>query len=622
MRKTFYVIIILLPFHFISAQEAIHEENVKTDIEKVTVFLDGAQITRVKNVTLNTGITLIKFENLSPFIRSKSVQVKAKGDATVLSVNHHQNYLDKLDKSDHLIGLEKKLEANKKKVRIEKARIEILGEQIDFLKENRDIGGKNQTLSVSDLRSASDYFGQKLTELKMAQIEQKEGLMELISNQKEIEDQISNLSSSKDYANGEIHVKIETKSAARINFEITYLVNNASWHPSYDIRAKNVNSPIDLVYKANVRQDTKVDWKNVKLRFSSANPSISGIAPSLKTYYLDYYTAPPRYDREINQVSGFVFDSDQQPLPGVNIVVKGTTIGTITNFDGFYSIAVPDGSSMLEFSFIGFNSQILAVNKETINVYLEENAESLEEVVVLGYGKKDNALGRSLSGKASGINIESDDAESIPVVQVENQTSIDFAIDQPYTVRSDNQSFTVDMIRHDLEASFQYFSVPKIENDAFLLAKFTDWQQYNLLEGEANIFFENTFVGKTLLDTRYASDTLEISLGRDKNVQVKRKKITDNSSKRMVGTKKEAMKEWKITVRNNKSERINMLLQDQIPVSRLDEIKVEVVQRSKGELNANSGQVNWNLDLAPGEEKEIDLKYSVKYPKNKTLTVE
>src|SRR5690554_3651924 len=119
---------------------------------------------------------------------------------------------------------------------------------------------------------------------------------------------------------------------------------------------------------------------------------------------------------------------------------------------------------------------------------------------------------------------------------------------------------------YDLPAFYQYYCVPKIDKDAFLIANIVDWEKYNLLEGEANVFFEDTYVGKTLMDVRYASDTLEISLGRDKKVSVNREKIKDYTAKQFIGNKKEETRAWKTTVKNNKNQAINMIILDQVPV--------------------------------------------------------
>jgi uncharacterized protein (TIGR02231 family) len=130
------------------------------------------------------------------------------------------------------------------------------------------------------------------------------------------------------------------------------------------------------------------------------------------------------------------------------------------------------------------------------------------------------------------------------------------------------------MVTYELPAFYQYFAVPKANNSAYLIAGVTDWEQYQLLEGEANVFFEQTFVGKSLLDVRYASDTLEISLGRDKMVTIEREKEKDFTEKSFLGGKKSATRLWKTTIKNNKSQPISMLVLDQVPVSTLEEIEV------------------------------------------------
>jgi uncharacterized protein (TIGR02231 family) len=175
---------------------------------------------------------------------------------------------------------------------------------------------------------------------------------------------------------------------------------------------------------------------------------------------------------------------------------------------------------------------------------------------------------------------------------------------------------------YNLPANYQYFSVPKIDKDAFLIANVVEWEKYNLLEGEANIFFEDTYVGKSLLDVRYASDTLKISLGRDKNVSVMREKAKEFTTKQFIGNKKEETRDWLTTVKNNKSQKINMLIIDQVPVSTIEEIEVEVQKTSGGILNTETGEIKWEFSLEPKEKKEFELKYATKYPKYQNLIVE
>ncbi|AUC23959.1 hypothetical protein BTO15_03440 [Polaribacter sejongensis] len=600
------------------------EKKIATNVNEVTVFLEGAQITRKKTVQVKQGKTILKFSNLSPFIDAKSIQVKAEGNITVFAVNHQQNFIEKLDKQQELIDLETKLKEVDDKIVLERTYLQILKEELAFLKENRNIGGKNQEVSVTNLKNASIFFGTKLKELKIKEIERNNTLQNLTIASRDLTNQINTISGKKEFPNGEILVKVEAKTNATINFELSYVVENAGWFPTYDIRAKNVNEPVQLIYKANIKQDTKISWDNVKLNLSSANPNVSGVAPELKTYFLNYNTRPPVYNRTTNEVSGVVLDQNNDPLPGATVLIKGTTIGTSTDFDGKYSITIPNNESSLVFSYLGFISQTKPIQSEVLNIMLEEDSATLDEVVVIGYGtsRKSKSITKALQGTVSGVNIRGASSLPVPTVQTENQTTVNFEIKTPYTIKSDNKSYSVDIDTYNLSAFYQYYAVPKIDKDAFLIANISNWEQYNLLEGEANIFFEGTYIGKTLLDVRYATDTLQISLGRDKNVSVKREKVKEFISKNFMGSKKEESRGWNIDVKNNKSQQINMVIYDQVPVSTNDEIKIEVSEISGAKKTPESGEIKWEFTIAPNESKNFILRYLVKYPKNKTIVLE
>ena len=253
--------------------------------------------------------------------------------------------------------------------------------------------------------------------------------------------------------------------------------------------------------------------------------------------------------------------------------------------------------------------------------------QKLDEVVVTAYGIKRESTSeegnrRGTGGASKPLRIRGTSSLAIPVAQVENQTSVEFEIKTPYTISSDNKSTTVEIESYAMDAGFEYYCVPKVDKDAFLIANITNWEPYNLLEGEANIFFENTFVGKSVLDVRHISDTLSLSLGRDKSVQVKREKAKELTTKRLFASKKEDSRTWHISVRNGKKAPISMILYDQVPVSTNDEIEVTTETLSGGNLNKEKGEVKWTFKLDPSAKKEIDLKYTVKYPKERTLNIE
>lgn len=630
----------LVLFSMNSRAQEKKEIPVKTEVSAVTVFMSGAQVTRKKTIDLPAGKSTIKFTDLSPYIDAKSIQVRTNTEVFVLAVNQQFNYMDTIAKNKTIRELTARQEALEDKLFLETTNLEIIKDQYAFLNENRVLGGKNQEVSLTNLKQTADYYQEKITALKLKEIEINKRIDAVTKERNAVKKQIDQEGSNKVTLQGEILVNVDAKIANACEFTVNYLVSNASWYPSYDIRAKNILEPVELRYKANIHQNTREDWKNVKLKLSSSNPSLGNTAPRLRPYYLDYYSAPPKYNA-VSQVSGTIIDSKTgETLPGVTILVEGTTIATSTDMNGYYSLTLPENANRLLVSYIGYETQHIPVYNSQANVALDMDARQLSEMLVTDDDKMQDGrnIVSALSGKVAGVNVRnnrvilrgnssmiqgySNKKELAPVDQVENQTSVDFDIKTPYTINSDNKNIVVDMDIYSLNANYEYYCAPKIDKDAFLIANILDWEKYNLLAGEANIFFENTFVGKSVLDMKNASDTLKISLGRDKSITVKREKIKDYTTRQFIGSKKEETKAWQISVKNNKQQAINMVLYDQIPVSTLEEIEVNPDNLSGGEFNKDSGEIKWKIKLEPTAKKDIDLKYRVKYPKERKLTIE
>lgn len=616
--KLYLFIICTVFFSQLFAQDT-YEITENSKVNEVTVFMDRAQIVRNKTVNLKAGISLVKFNKLSPYIETKSVRVKALGDITVLAVNHQQNFINNQRKSAEYLELEKKLNTLIDKQKMEQMYLSVIAEEIKLLQENRKISGQNGELNINNLQQIAAYYSKRFKALRMEEIERKKANKELNRQIANFRNQINTLSEKSNEETGEILVKIEAKKAGAYSLSVNYIVRNAGWYPSYDVRVKDINEPLELSYKANVRQDTKEDWDNIKIRFSSATPNESTQKPELKTYFLDYHLLPPTYNREVNEVRGkVVSDSDGLGLPGVSVLVEGTSIGTTTDIDGNYTLTVPRNATNLIFHLIGMVSQTVPINRTLINISLAEDITSLDEIVVTGFG---NQLNNNMTGSVKKIK-EQISSRPIPVSAIENQTTLNFEIEQPYTVKSDNKNYTIEMVNYKIDADYQYYSIPKITSKAFLIASITDWQKYNLLPAEANIFIENTFIGKTLLDNRFVDDSLDISLGEDKNVSVRREKIKDYTDKKFIGNNKTKIREWKISVKNNKSLAIKMTLLDQVPVSTSKEIEVSIEELSKAIIEKETGKVTWNFMLKPSKQKVVELKYSVKFPKNRSLNIE
>jgi uncharacterized protein (TIGR02231 family) len=204
----------------------------------------------------------------------------------------------------------------------------------------------------------------------------------------------------------------------------------------------------------------------------------------------------------------------------------------------------------------------------------------------------------------------------------ESQANVEFAVDVPYTIASDGQEHAVELASYALPAKYEYHAVRKLEKDVFLIAKITGWEALNLLSGQANLFFEGKYVGKSYIETRQTEDTLTLSLGRDKNITATRIRKKDFSEKQFLGNNVTESREWELTVHNKKKQPVTITVEDQVPVSTDKEIKVEVLTISGAQQDQATGKLTWRLELKPSESRVMTVKYTVKHPKNRTVVLE
>lgn len=205
----------------------------------------------------------------------------------------------------------------------------------------------------------------------------------------------------------------------------------------------------------------------------------------------------------------------------------------------------------------------------------------------------------------------------------QNLTTIEYVISIPYSIPADGKEYTVDIQEFTLPASYEYQCVPKIDRDAFLIARITGWEQYNLLPGQSNLFAEGKFIGNSYIDPASVKDTLDISLGRDKNITVNRELLKDFSSEKMIGSNKSVMRTYETSIRNRKNAPITIILEDQIPLSNQKDITVEFdSKKSDGaEYNDTTGMLRWKLTIQPGATVKVRYSYTVKHPKDMLLQV-
>ena len=210
-----------------------------------------------------------------------------------------------------------------------------------------------------------------------------------------------------------------------------------------------------------------------------------------------------------------------------------------------------------------------------------------------------------------------------PEVSVSDQTtSFRYEVKEPYTIPSDGQQYVVNLGLHKLSATYEYFCAPKYSPYAFLNAKVTEWEQYRLLPGEANLFLEGTYLGKSYINPNVVTDTLNLSLGKDEGIRIERKKGKQYAERQFIGNKQTKTIAWDIEIRNNKRSPITITIADQFPVSTNEQIEVELGKIKGAKIDSDKGYIFWNMKLKAGKSKTLSHSYKVKYPKGKQLKLE
>lgn len=548
MKKIIFMGLLLLFNFSIDAQT---EKKVKSNVKAVTVFLNRAQVINAAKVVIPAGTTNLVFEDLSTKIIKPSIQVTAKGNITIMSVKHQINYLRNQSKTSTIKQYEDTLENLRDKVKLLSIQRQNWQREEDVVLSNKMIGG-DAGVNAQKLKEMADFYRARLTEIQTNLYQIDKELTKINLKINSIANQISEANRDASKPTSEILVTVTASTATTVDFELNYIVPDAGWTPIYDLRAKDAQSPIQLSYKANVFQNTGIDWKDVKVTLSTGNPAQGGVKPELKTWYVNFYN---------KMVS--------QNLRNTSLY-ENATRGRANSPNADYK----DDAKISK--------------KEMEDIEEEKPSETIADKTEV----------------------------------TESTFATEFEISVPYTILSDGKPQLVDVKNYDVKTYYDYGTVPRMDFDSFLMARMTGWEQLNLLSGQANVYFEGSFVGETYLNANNVKDTLAISLGRDKKIITKRMKVKDISSRKFIGNNVKEELGFEIQVRNTKKTDISITIEEQIPISKDGQIDVELIEAKDAVINKTTGRVTWKLTIKPNETKKMLIKYNLKYPKNRQIAFE
>lgn len=611
MKKKYLLIAVL--FLAVSNLFAADEKNIVTAaLKSVVVYRTGAELTHTAKVNLKQGNNDLMIEGLSNDLDINSVQIGCEGKVTIMSVEFSTDYLKPVVKSAIVKRLEDSVEIINKELSGITVMLNTDKELIELLKANKEIRGTQTGLSVAELMKMMDYYKAKTLEVQNEISKYRERENKLHESQEKIKLQVEEEEQKNNQKGGKLLLQLLNPLAGTFDLTISYMTLRAYWNPYYDIRVENISKPLNLMYKAKLVQTTGIEWKKVKLSLATTTPNQQNNAPLLKSWFLSYVNPITRLENNLYMNS----------IPSV-------LNGRLAGLDEYKKLneTVVTGYGTTGVKHRGINTDnnaptaLYVVNGEVVTAEEFQNIDpnNIKSVEVLKDANATSIYGAKASNGAIVVTLKGDLGDYITVR--ESELNVTFDIDIPYDVPGNGKEQSVELKEYPVNGVFKYYAVPKLDKDAYLLCEISDWEQLNLLPGEANIIFEGTYIGKTFIDPRSTMDTLNLTLGKDKRIVVKREKLKDFSSVKFLGSNKKQIITYELTVKNNKKEAIQLQLKDQYPLSTNKEIEVELLESTGASNNTELGVLTWTLQLDPGESKKLRMSYSIKYPKEKFINL-
>lgn len=643
------------------------ETKAEASIRKVTVFKQGAQIEHSKALNLTSGKQVVIFQKLTDFLDPSSIQLKCSDEATILSVRTRKNFDDKSIAETELAEKNERKKVLEKQERVLRDEYKVLLQDEQLLLKNNSLSSQQQAVKISELKEASTFFHTKLSEIntRKSQLDSEiEGVVRKINT---IEQEINTRKGLPVINYTEIEVELNVEKAGNVDFTFTYITHKASWKPYYDMRSNGVGAPVLLEAKGLVSQNTGIEWKNVQLVLSTNDPYDNTQEPVIYPWELNYYNPAPRkqisqrfipeYNFDGETIHGEVTDaSSGEPLAFAKITMANNPLNIFTtDATGHFSFPVPRGERAYTISYLGYRSQYVAINGPYIKTQLYPEAVAMEKLDNNVFGGGGNGAGIARGDmplkdsyySSSAIQMESvaieqksnrlrskkseayDYAETTTGTynvaianQVEKDLRMEFRIEAPFTVPSDDAEHRVAIATYQMKADYEYHSVPKLDESVYLVAQISGWEKLNLLNGESNLYFDGTYIGKSFIDVNSAKDTLSFSLGKDKKIVVERKRSEEMSKTRLLGNRYKYEVTWDFTIRNNGGAAIPIIVKDHFPVSINDDIKVKQGTYAGATLDAKTGILTWKFVTAKGETKQFKFDYQVDYGKTQPIYLE
>ena len=595
----------------------IYAENVKGVLKRATIYFSGAELTHTVNVSLRQGENSLTIEGLTPNIDVNSLKINVNNSVMVAASEFTTDYLTEKKSSDYIKKLKDSIDNYNAMIARLASAIKINTSSLELLKKGVENNLSNKTegstsmvkkhLTTAEITQNLDYYNNKAAALEKSIYDDNLKKTELSQKLTNLQSQLRQEQGKKGVFNGILNLNLVASYATNATVTVSYFTSQARWVPFYDMVVTDASKPVNLKGRSKVSQNTGIDWNNVNITLSTATPSKTKDAPVFDTWFLDFVYNNYGYYGGMNKKMSNAITYDMAESKDAIALeesavsnVKARAVRSVS--DAQQILYVVDG--------VPYDGDISEINPNSIastTVLKEAQATAM-------YGSR---------GAGGVVLITTKKMEDYIAVEEKN-IAMEYKIDLPYTIPGNGKEQIIDLKDYSLSPEYKFYAAPKLDQNAFLVADFKDWEKLNILSGLANITYDGTYVGQTYLNTSQTNNVMSVTLGSDKRISVKREKLTDFSQVKILGSDTKVTLAYKITVKNNQNKAVKFTLKEQYPISSQKEIKVELLDKETTKPTYNKediGVVTWDFDLAAGESREFRIAYSVKYPKDKKINL-
>lgn len=635
---------------------------VESTIESASVYYQGAEVSRTASLTIPSGNHTLIFDELPYEISDKEYQLRSSLSEAIVGLKLKKQQGKLKGKSKLTKSLEDQIDKLIEESKAIKQKATILDKKKAILLSNSQVHAQDEGVDINKLEQALMYFEQKLESIRQERLELQNRLKAIDKEYEALNKRIQNSVrvSNKNYAQVIVQVDVPTK--IEVDFTLSYYVKTAGWRPTYNLKVDGIDVPLSLEVQAEVFQTSGEDWNNVSLKLNDAKPTKASDFPEFDPWYLEQPRPIKQKQTIYTVLEGVVGDAtsgdilayseievkhndkvfkrlvtDEYGVFKINPIPIGRYTIVVKN-KGFHDVTKHVDLSIYETKFLEIG---LTDDKKQLITLEDVEAKPIRGVSGLvaqtaGIAQADQSASLTVrGGRSAGTVYFVDGVKVLGTPNISNMNTVEYdfkekrhinsqinqeqlntqyELESFHQILSNGEENTIRIKTLELPTTYEYMVFAKEDPAAYLKGKILNMNTYSLLSGRANIYFKGEYVGQTHLNTQNLSDTTSLFLGKDNDIQVERiQRVKINNKFKTIGKTRSDL-DVVVSVKNNKTNEIDLVVVEQYPITKYKEILINVTEAEGAKNDEKMGRLEWKLKLQPNDKQDVNYKYTIKHP--------